>query len=700
MNTVIPKQNYVSIPVEDANIGKRPMGVVIPGFGHPKFLAEAIISACTQEIDCPVYVVVVDDGCKFPETGKTVRDLMSVYPDTLYYFRQKNTRLPGARNAGVRFLLNLDETIESIYFLDADNRLAPYSLSSFRNALGDDPSVGWAYPDIGFFGLSWGVHGYDVRETAPDYSIFKHLVANISEAGSLVRTSMFEKGVYFDEDMRSGFEDWDFWLTAISAGFKGVRANFSGFLYRRRPESMLAEARREADALLGRIKNKHSKLFSSSYIAEREHIEAPAFAVIMTDKDEVCLFSDPLAPARTVSYAQFDSMVTNWLVNAKEYFFPQFVLAMSEAAWNTLQAHQYILRSLFWRIRSNADGFEYYRIADGLYFDISFGLSSVDVQREADFACISASVLRSLMMADIETERKVIGKPRRNLVSIPQLVVNLDDVRNGEAPEYPANFVSVKEKELRNGILDLVARHRGFEKPLGHADRRFAGPAAPAVRKQLMPIKFGEDISYQPYLCASVQSKRLFIAVHANSLLKDQYKALLKLLDKSSDNFDEVMVGLDHEETIDLKACNIPIGDYPQITDIYTHRITNVAEEYRAYLERKIKLYFQHGDIYESSLVMRNAGAVIMLGDTAFLEVHGEARKNGAVGYLWLEPEFFENDEALLYALHKALAFEHALQAIISDDHDIKARLSAYGVPSDKIITTHDMFLDVFAADA
>lgn len=697
MNEVVTAEADFALPNRAAD--KNPIGVVIPGFGHPKFLAEAIISACEQVIDRQLYIVVVDDGCKFPETAETVQDLMRVYPGKLFYFRQKNTRLPGARNAGIHFLLKLHEAIDSIYFLDADNRLEPYSLQSFRNALGDDPKIGWAYPDIGFFGLSWGTHGFDVRETAPNYSVFKHLVANISEAGSLVRADMFKQGVFFDETMRSGFEDWDFWLSAIGAGFKGVRAQNTGFRYRRRPESMLAEARREADALLGRIRKKHQRLFSSEFVAECEHKEAPFFAVFMSDSEEVYLFSDPLVENAVISKQEFTSHIKNWLTNAREFFFPQSIVVIETATWDALRERKQFLRSLFWRLRSQGDGFEYYRVNDGPRFDILFGQASKELKREATFGAIASSTLRSLIMGDIERERAVIGRPRRNIITMPLIANNPQKIDEGGVADFPAEILPVKEKDIRHVFLSLIHDHRGFKKPLGHMDRRFAGPAAPAVREQLMPVIFGENIAYQPYVCAGPQSKRLLISSNATKLFNLQYSSFIRLLKASKDSFDEVMIALDHEREIEVKAVKIPVGDYPNITDIYTHSIRNIAQEYRAYLHRKLSFYFEHGDIYEASLVMRNAGTVFMLGDTAFLEAHGEARKNGSTGYLWLERDFFERDEELDHAIYKALAFEHALSAIVTDSDDIKARLSAYGAPVDKIKGVDDILETVFLND-
>jgi hypothetical protein len=180
-------------------------------------------------------------------------------------------------------------------------------------------------------------------------------------------------------------------------------------------------------------------------------------------------------------------------------------------------------------------------------------------------------------------------------------------------------------------------------------------------------------------------------------MLRGQQKgALIKLLGKSGSNFEEIMIGLDHSHDFDVKECSIPLNEYPTITDVYMRQITEVPEEHSTYLHRKLKRYFLHGDIYASSLVMRNAGTAIMIGDTAFLEVHGEARKNGTTGYLWLEEEFFGTARELDHAIYKALAFEHALELIITDNVNISAQLSAYGVPSDKIKSTATVFKTVF----
>ena len=44
---------------------------------------------------------------------------------------------------------------------------------------------------------------------------------------------MFRRGVFWDEGMRQGIEDWEFWYSAIAAGFHGVFNPDTSLRYRR-----------------------------------------------------------------------------------------------------------------------------------------------------------------------------------------------------------------------------------------------------------------------------------------------------------------------------------------------------------------------------------------------------------------------------------------------------------------------------------
>jgi hypothetical protein len=151
------------------------------------------------------------------------------------------------------------------------------------------PEADWIYPNIDMFGIdrSWDYGG--------SYSVLLHTEMNVSEAGSLVRRRVFERGVLFDPDFKLGWEDWDFFLSAARAGFRGRNLEEFGFQYRKRPESMLANSARDEDALRGAMRLKHGALFKPSALASIEHSECPRYAIHVLDAGEVLCCVDPVA---------------------------------------------------------------------------------------------------------------------------------------------------------------------------------------------------------------------------------------------------------------------------------------------------------------------------------------------------------------------------------------------------------------------
>ena len=212
---------------------------MIPVYKHSVLLAEAVISALNQETDFELC------HChrqrRLPDAGNPpgLPRFRRGAPDRVHYIRRANGGLSAARNTGIEHVLGTWETVQAIYFLDADNRLFPGALQRAYDVLVQDPEVGWIYPNIDMFGQEWN------SDYSGEYSVLRHLEENICEAGSLVRRAVFEKGARFDESMRLGFEDWDFWLAAIELGFRGKHLENFGFRYRKRPESMLSDSERD-----------------------------------------------------------------------------------------------------------------------------------------------------------------------------------------------------------------------------------------------------------------------------------------------------------------------------------------------------------------------------------------------------------------------------------------------------------------------
>jgi glycosyltransferase involved in cell wall biosynthesis len=330
------------------------LAVVIPVYKHSVLLAEAVISALNQKADFELVIVIVNDGCPMPETHQACLDFVAAAPDCVYYIRRSNGGLSAARNTGIDYVLGAWETVQAIYFLDADNRLLPGALQRAYDVLVQDPEVGWVYPNIDMFGQEWN------SDYSGEYSVLRHLEENICEAGSLVRRAVFERGARFDESMRLGFEDWDFWLGAIERGFRGKHLENFGFRYRRRPESMLSDSERDRPEIVSYINRKHKNLFRFGNLLALEQEDAPRYAIYTCDTGTVNLTSDPAIEGQSLSTTEFFGRYYRARSAPARYARPPFILVIDSSLRATLAEFR-LLQWAFWLLESAIEygGFAY-----------------------------------------------------------------------------------------------------------------------------------------------------------------------------------------------------------------------------------------------------------------------------------------------------------------------------------------------------
>src|SRR3954452_5679571 len=264
------------------------VAVIVPTYRQPGLLAEALDTALRQRCDFGYSIVVVEDGCPFPETGRVCRDFAAAHPGRIHHLRKRNNGLSAARNTGIDFALAACPGLEAVYFLDSDNRIQPLLLQRLFDALRrSGPGIGWAYPDIDKFGFP------EFCDTSGDYSPLEHLFRNVSEAGSMASRRLLDAGARFDETMRKGCEDWEFWLQGLELGLRGVHVPFAGFRYRRRGESMLMDAERDMAPIRAHLHSRHPGLYGVKAIARLEAEASRRYAVYLTDLGIVrCLNGD------------------------------------------------------------------------------------------------------------------------------------------------------------------------------------------------------------------------------------------------------------------------------------------------------------------------------------------------------------------------------------------------------------------------
>ena len=238
------------------------LSVIIPCYNHGEYLLDALSSV--QSCPEPVYeIIIVNDGSHDP---LTVNLLSSLKNQGYFILDQENQGLAHARNNGIakasgRYILPLD----------ADNKIrADYILKGIE-ILDQNPDVGIVYGKPKWFGEVerwWTIP----EQFDPD----KLILSNYIDACAVYRKSVWEDCGGYDPNMPiAGWEDWDFWLSAIEHGWKFHYIPEVLYDYRVRQHSMVTQCAipENSSQLLKYICTKHANLYRTHFaqmIADRE----------------------------------------------------------------------------------------------------------------------------------------------------------------------------------------------------------------------------------------------------------------------------------------------------------------------------------------------------------------------------------------------------------------------------------------------
>jgi glycosyltransferase involved in cell wall biosynthesis len=220
--------------------------VVIPCYNHGRYLPEAVDSALRQR-GGPPRVIVVDDG----STDEETLEALDALPTEVDVLRQANAGLANARNAA--FERSDDELL---LMVDADDRLTPNALDTLRPHLEANPNVGYCYGLMRLIGAWSGVVRF------PDFDPYILLHRSIAGAQlGLIRRAAWEDVGGFDPEI-VGYEDWDFCLSALSHGWRGLQVPQVTHEYRKHERSMQEEKRRYYRRFYRQLRAKHADLFA------------------------------------------------------------------------------------------------------------------------------------------------------------------------------------------------------------------------------------------------------------------------------------------------------------------------------------------------------------------------------------------------------------------------------------------------------
>lgn len=204
--------------------------VIMPSYKMGGFIGEALTSVGAQS--CQDWEVIVVEDCG-PEDGTEtiVRQFAATHPDHRVEFirHEKNTGVSGARNTAMAACKGA-----WIAFLDPDDAWVPGYLEQMREQAADADICACGASRVDANGQRLGSYIYGPTTTR--IAEFPHSLAKsnfFNPSFTIIRREVYEKiGGYDEAPEIQHAEDWDYWLRALTAGFRFNFAEDEWCLYR------------------------------------------------------------------------------------------------------------------------------------------------------------------------------------------------------------------------------------------------------------------------------------------------------------------------------------------------------------------------------------------------------------------------------------------------------------------------------------
>ncbi|WP_158628853.1 glycosyltransferase family A protein [Dyella choica] len=193
------------------------VSIVIPCYNAGDYLDEAVQSALAQTYP-NVEIIIVDDGSTDAATQKILKNAQ--WPRTRV-IHQANAGPAAARNKAV-----LEASGAYILPLDADDIIEPEYVAKAVAILDARNEVGVVYCKARKFGDESGLWNL------PAYTLQELVIDNVIFVTALYRKADWEVVGGYNENLRHGVEDYDFWIKIVDLGREVVQLDDCLFNYR------------------------------------------------------------------------------------------------------------------------------------------------------------------------------------------------------------------------------------------------------------------------------------------------------------------------------------------------------------------------------------------------------------------------------------------------------------------------------------
>lgn len=230
------------------------VSVIIPCYKQAQYLGEAIQSIFEQTYqnwEC----IIVNDGS--PDDTENVAREWCLKDARFKYLYKENGGLSSARNSGIQESIG-----EYILTLDADDKYDTTFIEKALVILKKSKKTGIVSSWVCRFSEN---NRFELIK--PNGSILKDfLFSNAAIGTSLFRKECWANVGGYDEEMRSGYEDWEFYIRVCKAGWDVFIIQEPLFFYRQHIISMRTIALNNYDKKIKKyIYLKHKELYIGYY---------------------------------------------------------------------------------------------------------------------------------------------------------------------------------------------------------------------------------------------------------------------------------------------------------------------------------------------------------------------------------------------------------------------------------------------------
>lgn len=199
-------------------MGNTLVSVILTCYNQEPYLAEALESVLNQTYPYWECIILNDGSTDHSEEVA----LQYVSKDKRFvYVYQENQGVVSARNHAI-------SASKGTYILplDGDDKIAPQYLELAVDVLDRSPEIALVYCDVLKFG----------EESGP-MCLSEMTIRNLLRSGCCVSSSMFRRETYhqiggYKEEMKDGWEDWEFFISLMESGGKVYKLEQPLFFYR------------------------------------------------------------------------------------------------------------------------------------------------------------------------------------------------------------------------------------------------------------------------------------------------------------------------------------------------------------------------------------------------------------------------------------------------------------------------------------